>query len=308
MVNDLLINKFNLVLGQGKSTSRGNYSYRCPFCNHHKNKFEICFDENSNHFQKYACWVCGVKGSSLTKLSRLLKKDESFQNEVKSLTPKSRIIFREENKNEISLPKEFIPLHKPSKSIIYRHAVVYLRKRGVSIEDIIKYNLGYCEEGEYSNTIIIPSYDNKGTLNYFIGKEFMNDGKRYKLPKYSRDIIPFEFYINWNQPIILCEGPFDALSIKRNAIPLLGKNIQTKLMSKLMESNIKKIYIALDRDAIKSSLKFCEDLMNEGKQIHFINLDKKDPNELGFQKFTQLLHNSKPLTFSNLLEKKLTLL
>ncbi len=38
--------------------------------------------------------------------------------------------------------------------------------------------------------------------------------------------IPFEIFINWNSPIIRCEGMFDAISIKRNAIPLLGKNIQ----------------------------------------------------------------------------------
>ena len=175
------------------------------------------------------------------------------------------------------------------------------------MNDIVKHNIGYCEEGEWNNNIIIPSYDENMILNYFIGKNFMW-GKEYKLPKYSRDVIPFEFYINWNQPIILCEGPFDALSIKRNAIPLLGKNIQSKLMTKLVESNVKKIYIALDTDAIKTSLKFCEQLMNEGKQVHFVKLNQKDPNELGFENFTKLLHNSTPLTFSDLLEKKLTLL
>jgi hypothetical protein len=42
----------------------------------------------------------------------------------------------------------------------------------------------------------------------------------------SRDIIGFELFINWNVPIILCEGVFDAIAIKRNAIPLLGKTIQ----------------------------------------------------------------------------------
>ena len=55
-------------------------------------------------------------------------------------------------------------------------------------------------------------------------------------------------------------------------------------------------------------LKFTEQLMNEGKQVHFVKLNQKDPNELGFQNFTKLLHNSTPLTFSDLLEKKLTLL
>ena len=46
-------------------------------------------------------------------------------------------------------------------------------------------------------------------------------------------------------PIILCEGLFDALAIKRNAIPLLGKNIQNNLMKKIVTSVVDKIYIAL---------------------------------------------------------------
>jgi DNA primase len=307
MVNEFLVSKFNSILGQGKSTSRGNYSFRCPFCNHHKNKFEICLDQNSNHFQKYACWVCGVKGTNLVKLAKSLKIDNATQNEIRSYIPKNKHIILDDVKETIKLPEEFIPLYKFSKSIIRRHALSYLNKRGINMNDIVKHNIGYCEEGEWNNNIIIPSYDENMILNYFIGKNFMW-GKEYKLPKYSRDVIPFEFYINWNQPIILCEGPFDALSIKRNAIPLLGKNIQSKLMTKLVESNVKKIYIALDTDAIKTSLKFCEQLMNEGKQVHFVKLNQKDPNELGFENFTKLLHNSTPLTFSDLLEKKLTLL
>jgi DNA primase len=307
MVNEFLVSKFNSILGQSKSTSRGNYSFRCPFCNHHKNKFEICLDQNSNHFQKYACWVCGVKGTNLVKLAKSLKIDNATQNEIRSYIPKNKHIILDDVKETIKLPEEFIPLYKFSKSIIRRHALSYLNKRGINMNDIIKHNIGYCEEGEWNNNIIIPSYDENMILNYFIGKNFMW-GKEYKLPKYSRDVIPFEFYINWNQPIILCEGPFDALSIKRNAIPLLGKNIQSKLMTKLVESNVKKIYIALDTDAIKTSLKFCEQLMNEGKQVHFVKLNQKDPNELGFENFTKLLHNSTPLTFSDLLEKKLTLL
>ena len=50
-------------------------------------------------------------------------------------------------------------------------------------------------------------------------------------------------YINWNLPIILCEGAFDAMAIKRNAIPLFGKKISTTLMKKIIESNVEKIYL-----------------------------------------------------------------
>ena len=114
-------------------------------------------------------------------------------------------------------------------------------------------------------------------------------------------------FINWNSPLVLCEGPFDAIAIKRNAIPLLGKNIQTNLMKKIVSSKVEKIYIALDSDALKSSLKFCERFMNEGKEVHLLEMDDKDPSELGFNRFTELIQKSTPLTLSGLLARKLAL-
>jgi hypothetical protein len=36
MVNHLLVNIVNSVLGVGKATARGNQAYHCPFCHHTK--------------------------------------------------------------------------------------------------------------------------------------------------------------------------------------------------------------------------------------------------------------------------------
>ena len=43
MVNQALVATINSVLGTGKSTSKGNFAYHCPFCNHHKPKLEVNF-------------------------------------------------------------------------------------------------------------------------------------------------------------------------------------------------------------------------------------------------------------------------
>ena len=78
-------------------------------------------------------------------------------------------------------------------------------------------------------------------------------------------------------------------------------------MKKLITSKVKKIYIALDKDAIKQSVKFCEDLMNEGKEVYLVKIDEKDPSELGFNKFTELIQNINPLNYFDLMEVKLSL-
>ena len=311
MENTALTYLLDSVLGSGKSTSRGNRAYHCPECKHHKLKLEINLDETSSHFQSYQCWVCGVKGKKLTTLFKKVKADIDKVEQLKLLTKSvSKDSKKEEVVNKkITLPDEFISLVDPPKNLATKHALHYLKTRNITREDIIKYNIGYCEFGKYSNMIIIPSYDANGNLNYFTSRNFnKNSSIKYKNPDVSRDIIGLELFINWNTPITLCEGMFDAMAIKRNVVPLLGKTIQPSLMKKLITSSVQKIYIALDKDAIKQALNFCEQLMNEGKEVYLVDLNEKDPSDMGFVKFTNLIQNTLPLTFSNLLEKKLQII
>jgi DNA primase len=155
--------------------------------------------------------------------------------------------------------------------------------------------------------IIIPSYDENGTLNYFVGRNFGPGDIKYKNPQASKNIIGFDLLINWDSPIVLCEGTFDAMAIKRNAIPLLGKTLPEKLMKKIVSSSVKQVFIALDNDALKQALEYCQTLLNHGKEVFLVDLNEKDPSELGFTNFTNLLHKSTPLTFRTLIEKKFQL-
>ena len=306
MTNNALIFLIDSVLGKGKSTSRGNRAYHCPECKHHKLKLEVNLEETSSHFQSYQCWVCGFKGKKLTTLFKKLEVDTSKINQLRLLVKTDGKQVEILSDKKVELPKEFISLINPPSSLTAKHALHYLKNRNILKEDIIKYNIGYCEFGMYTNMIIIPSYDMNGNLNYFTARNFnKNSSIKYKNPDVTRDIIGLEHFINWNVPIILCEGMFDAIAIKRNAIPLLGKTIQKSLMKRIINSTVEKIYISLDKDAIKQALNFCETLMNEGKEIYLVNLEDKDPSEMGFEKFTNLIQNTLPLTFSSLLEKKL---
>ena len=309
MLNQPLIALVNSVLGTGKQTARGNYAYHCPFCNHHKPKLEVNMTENSKGENPWHCWVCDKRGKKIHQLFKQAEVHPDKMTELKAIVkyigPETQVEVAE----VIKLPKEYQPLTNIQQSnIIGRHALAYLKSRGLTSEDILKYNIGYCESGPYKNMVIIPSYDGEGRLNYFTGRSFEKDAKiKYKNPSVSRDIIPFELFINWDIPFILCEGPFDAIAIKRNVIPLLGKNIQSKLMKKIVMSSVDKIYIALDKDAQKQALNFCEQLMNEGKEVYLVDMKDKDPSEMGFENFINLITDTNPITFSGLLEKKLFL-
>jgi hypothetical protein len=309
MVNQLLVTLVNSVLGSGKATARNNYAYHCPLCNHHKPKLEVNLTENREGKNQWHCWACDARGTTIYNLFKQLKTDQGKFKELSSLVKTSRSIKETQVISSVVLPPEFVSLNNVDTSdIMARHALAYLKNRHISKYDIIKYNLGYCDKGLYKNMIIMPTYDVDGRLNYFTARSFEKEPYvKYRNPPASRDVIPNEHLINWNIPIILCEGLFDAIAIKRNAIPLLGKNIQSSLMKKIVTSVVDKIYIALDRDAIKQALKFCEKLMAEGKEVYLVDLQDKDPSEMGFKNFTKLIQNTVPLTYYDLMEQKLAI-
>ena len=309
MINELLVSLVSRVLGEGKMTARGNRAFYCPLCNHHKPKLEINFTDNKKGHHPWHCWVCNEKGKFLNTLFKKVKALPEHFSELKSLVKTGyQVKDVEVVKSNLKLPEEFTPITTNDKNIIGRQAWSYLKNRGITIEDIEKYNIGYCEYGKYTKMIIIPSYDKNGQLNYYTGRSFEKDPYiKYKNPEASRNIIPNEHLINWNLPLVICEGMFDAIAIKRNAIPLLGKNIQSELMKKIVTSTIEKIYIALDIDAMKQTLKFAEEFMNEGKEVYLIDLKDKDPSEMGFNNFTNLIQNTFPLTSYQLMERKLQL-
>jgi DNA primase len=310
MINAALLHTVNSVLGKGKETSSNNYAYKCPFCTHHKLKLEVNMVPNAKGENFWHCWVCNAKGKTLLGLFKKIKVSPDKIAELKSIlgfTPKETA---ESTVVKVTLPKEFKPLINLSRTdIVAKHALMYLKKRGINKADILKYNIGYCEEGRYSGRVIIPSYDADGNLNYFIARAIdPNSTKKYDAPKCNKnELIGLEYFINWNVPVILCEGIFDAIAIKRNAIPLLGKTIPRALMMKLVQSNVKTVYVSLDRDALKDALKYAEELLNLGKDVYLVDLQDKDPSEMGFEKFTKLVHEAEQLSLGELIYKKLEL-
>jgi DNA primase len=308
MENAALLILLESVLGTSNKTSRGNYSFKCPFCNHHKNKLEINCITNAKSENPWHCWVCEAKGKTIRSLLKNMKAPSN------KLVELNMIIAPGKEYKQIStmleLPKEFISLtdivENRITTIEAKHAIKFLRNRGITAEDIIKYNIGFCNDGPYKDRVIIPSYDENGIVNYFIARAYKEGPQKYKNPPTdAKSAIGWELYINWDAPIILVEGMFDALTIKRNVIPLFGKIIHEKLMKKLVASSVNRIYIALDPDAIKNALKYCEQLMAYGKEIYLVELDGKDANEIGFERFLNIIENTQPLNFQSLLMKKL---
>jgi DNA primase len=299
-----IVNLLNRVLkSQGQQLTKENeYMWWSPFVNHHKPKLQVNIKNG-----KWHCWVSGQGGHNLFQLFKKVKATKKQYQELNELSDNFSFEYvptKQENK-EVKLPDEYKPMWTKSNSPTYKHALKYLQSRGVSQDDMIKYSIGYCEDGLYSNRIIIPSYDNEGQLNFFIGRDIFDSKLKYRNSPTPKDIIGFELFVNWEEPILLVEGALDAITSKVNSIPLFGKTIMNNLKRKILEKKVKTLYVALDNDAVKDSMKIVEELMNEGIKVHMIKLTEKDPNDIGYEKFTDIKNSTNETSFRELVKYKL---
>lgn len=290
----------------GKSTPHKNdeHSFCCPFCNHYKKKLQINIVT-----QKWHCWVCNARGQTI---NTLLRKS----NAPNHIYPKIKEIYGENVSTAIiktaytlsSLPEHYLPLFVKQNTPDYKNALHYVTKiRGLSAMDIVKYQVGYCESGPYAGMIVIPSYDENGVLNFYVGRSYYDTTIKHKNPPSSKDVIGFDGHINWNQPITIVEGAFDAIAVKRNVIPLFGKKIMPALRSKILQHRVPRINLALDSDAYKDSITEIEYFLNNSIDVHYVNLDSKDPSEMGYVSMVNAIDIANKVTFFDLIQYKMNL-
>lgn len=303
MINYDLLNLLEKVLGKGRKTSGNNYSFFSPFISHYKPKLEIDLSASNDGQNVWHCWVSNAKGRNISLLFKQLKVDRSYYTDLDKIlkTKKLYVSNKQEVKETVlSLPTETIKLYEYGKikdiqtKMQLKQAIEYLKKRGISRTDIIRYDIGYCPNGSYSGRIIVPSYDDNFNLNFFVSRSiFDEDTLKYKNPKWSKDVIGFDSFINWDEHITLVEGVFDAISARYNTIPLFGKLMSNLLKEKILLRKPPKVIVALDNDARRDALNISSYLVANGINVSIINLEQKDVNEVGFKEFTSIKRKTK---------------
>ena len=114
------------------------------------------------------------------------------------------------------------------------------------------WKIGYCPTGKYGGRIIIPSFNVNGQPNYFIARSYVGHRMKYLNPPISKNVVFNELFVDWDEPVVLVEGLFDAIIAGQNAIPILGSTLREE--SKLFQAivlNDSPVYLALDEDAKK---------------------------------------------------------
>jgi len=264
------------ILGSYYRT-KDEYLFSCPKCDHHKRKLSINLQKEA-----YKCWVCDYSGRSI---QRLVRKYGSYRQRLswKELTNTvdvmsfSEQLFSEKIEEEeqiVNLPEEFVSLansNLPYDSLFARN---YLKTRGITKEDILRWKIGYCSSGQYGKRIIIPSFGMSGRSNYFTARSYNKDWKKYMNPPASRDIIFNHLYLDFEEDLVIVEGSFDAIVAGSNAVPLLGSTLRenSKLFQEIVRNDTA-VFIALDPDAEKKAKRLIKKLLEYGVETYKVNIN-----------------------------------
>lgn len=223
--------------------------FHCPKCGHEKKKMSINIDKNA-----FKCWVCGYSGNKISQLiSRHAPEHYAAWSDLSEEVDLSKYEFIFEEGEDtpdqvMSFPQEFKTLTGPKTGEKLK-ALKYLYSRDISDLDILRWKIGFCDFGDYEGRIIVPSFNTKGQLNYFIARSYTGDWMKYKNPRASKDVIFNDLNIDWDDDIVIVEGVFDAIRHK-NCIPILGSSLREshKLFQKVCRVK-REVYLALDEDA-----------------------------------------------------------
>lgn len=308
-------------LGEYDLLKEPQVQFFCPFCNHKNKKLEVNLDTTQYH-----CWVCGRGGGRIEQVLKIYgTKDilEEWYEKVKKqkldgdYDIRALLNYHQDDVSPVStvaLPPEAKRLLNSIPSLVARHALNFLNKRGVSYDLIRTYDIRFCESGKYQDRIVCPSYDANGRVNFFVARAIfdVDPKKKYLNSKVDRNEIIFnELFVTWARPIILTEGMFDALAVRRNALPLLGSSLSenSMLFRKIMHFK-PQVILFLDNDTAgqEATNKIAKLLLEWRTDVWYIpwgDCKFKDPGETPRPMITELLKKKKRITQSELMRKML---
>ena len=310
----LLEKRLNLIekaCGHTRRSKDGvNINIECPFCNKKNGKTKLVIRVDNPVFH---CWVCGKSGKDVTYLfSRFFKR---YLSEAKELFKFKKLAISEDNKEvaEICLPADFelcpniTKRLNPNKLAVKKYAAL----RGASEHKQWMLKLGASDEGDFIRSLIIPSFDNEGNINFYTCRKIdaMSDsGRKYvnaEVPK--SEIIFNEYLIDWTLPLTLVEGPLDLLKTNDNATCLLGSHLgeNFKLFQQIVKHKTD-VYLALDYDAYWKAQDIAKLLASYDINVWIVKADKtRDVGDMSEEEFKERLRNAEKRYEDDFLLKKI---
>ncbi len=227
---------------------------------------------------------------------RLKKSDSPIRDKKKSKSEVAKFV-EHENENGENKPLEFV-----LKNLQAEHP--YLTERGLSLETIQAFGLGFCQKGLLACRIAIPIHNGVGKLVAYAGRwPGDTDKEKYLFPKGFKKSLEL-FNLDRadkepaDKPLVIVEGFFDCMMLHQNGcrkvIALMGSSMsfaQEGLIRKLTVSNSHVIVMLDEEDAGQEAreeiagrlAKFCY------VKVHQFNEPDMQPEHLSFEEVQDLI-------------------
>jgi hypothetical protein len=289
----------SMTLGPPQKSGDGiNYAFKCPSCNKQSsNKKKLVIRLDNDHFH---CWVCDFRGRSIQSILKKFFPQSLAQYHQDILGKKfdKTTIASDASPVDVKIPKGFMLLSQQLQGIDPDvHAVIsYARSRGISEKEMWYFKLGTCTTGRFRRRLIIPSFDEDGSLNYYVARAIDATQTRKYLnpPVPKKDIIFNEINIRWNQEITLVEGPMDLVKSNYNSTCLLGSSLtESYILFKKIIKNQTPVLLALDSDVKIKSHKIAKLLYSYGINVRMLGEHEyEDVGAMPCETFKVLKENS----------------
>jgi DNA primase len=249
------------VFGGGSLDVRSaNIAVECPACGKAgKRKLSIHLETGRCH-----CWVCGLRAKRVSSvIYRHISREVAAEYRKKCEDGDHIEIDEdeEEKQPDLSLPDDFHPVF--SRAVASdpdaRQAARYLLRRGLSVDDIVRFRLGISPAAR--RRVIVPSFDAVGKVNFYTARSIDPDVTlRYTNCQVKKtDVVFNELNIDWSDELTLVEGPFDLMKCPDNSTCLLGSNLGlSHILFQKIVAHRTPIVLALDADMCHKAQKIAE--------------------------------------------------
>ena len=302
---------YESLFGRGRLSGNGkNFDVRCPICapsDPSKKKLAIRTTDDANH-----CWTCGWKSRSLLPLLRKYGTQEQVNYYKQILGINNELIVAEvEEIKKIELPRDFCLLtlgdqRDPDVKAAWR----YVFDRGLDEKDAWYFKFGFSNEPRWKRRVLMPSFDARGNLNYFVARAIDPNRKpKYDNPDVDKNPIVFnEININWTKRLILCEGPFDLVKCPENSTSMLGSDLDERheLFNKILLHNTP-VALALDGDMWNTKMPKITKKLQE-YDIDVVVVDVRqwgDPGNMTKEQFDSALTSARHQDWNDMFFNKL---
>jgi len=330
------------LIGEPETHGEKNIRFECPYCHSYHKKFYLDTTRGI-----WNCYNCGEKGNIIKLIMNMLdcqysnaieylkdwgaeyEDNQTIQNSIDEnkslytsiLQAKAKPIKNNNNKLEpVPLPTNFKYLIDNFNNPEAYPYLSYLKSRGITLQQIIDYKIGYVVDGYTQGTkmlsitksIVFLTFDDTGKIIYWNTRSIVNKKsfKTINAPndeyEYSkRDVIFNLDKIKELSNVILVESVFNAITVtfppKTIGIATFGKKSTKEQLDllKSKESMINRLYLFLDTDARDTQYDLAKRLDSIGfpsKKIYMVMNPYigKDVNDLGSITSLELVNKAKP--------------